>query len=76
MVISISKKDEELLSSMVQSSLFPARVIVTPIENEMDSFPINTLRNIGYNTVTSTHVLVLDLDVLPSRRNLLIILMN
>ena len=66
-VISISKKDEDLLNSMVQSSLFPARVIVTPYENERDSFPINTLRNIGYNSVTSTHVLMLDLDVLPSR---------
>ena len=59
---------------MVQSSFFPSRVIVTPFVNEMSSFPINTLRNIGYSTTTSTHVLVTDIDVIPARMILGIVL--
>ena len=62
------KTDEESrLRSLIESSLFPSRVSIRPVIANGDMLELNKLRNIAFSETTTTHVLVLDIDIIPSR---------
>lgn len=65
--ICVKKEEKELFQTITESSFFPSRVRVAMFVPERTNFPINKLRNLAYTNSDSTHVLVIDIDVIPSR---------
>ena len=65
--ICVQKEEKEFFQSLLDSSLLPSRVRVSMFVAEKTTFPINELRNLAYSNSDSTHILVTDIDILPSR---------
>lgn len=63
----VKKEERELFQSLLDASLLPSRVHVSVFVAEKTTFPINDLRNLAYSNSVSTHVLITDIDILPSR---------
>lgn len=56
------------ITALLRQYEIPAsmRIIILVRKNDM-TFPINRLRNIAINLVKTTHFLVFDMDMFPSR---------
>lgn len=57
------QRTQDLMSSYPERVLFKYRVLV----EEGEEYPVNTLRNLAIKAVTTSHFMMLDLDLLPSR---------
>ena len=66
-MVSVSPQDVNNIEKLEKDSNLPSRVKVTNYAPSKRSFPINTLRNIAYSNCDTTHVLMLDQDIIPAR---------
>ena len=66
LVVSVSPQDVNNIEKLEKDSNLPSRVKVTNYAPSKRSFPINTLRNIAYRNSDTTHVLMLDQDIIPA----------
>lgn len=64
-VICVKKEEANIYNSLVKSALFPSRIRTFSFESDTSFFPINRIRNIAYQNMDTTHVLVTDIDVFP-----------
>lgn len=64
--VSLENLEEYNFESALRGMLLPARVRVIQHRVYDSKYPINELRNIAMNAVLSTHVLVSDIDIVPS----------
>ena len=62
------RKQVPAVSAEIRSLHLPPRVtiIIKPVTDTIQSFYINTLRNIAILTIRTTHFLVLDMDMWPN----------
>lgn len=65
--VCIRSKDEiNQLRSFLQEARFPPRFVVIPYLEKSDHYPINKLRNIAIERVTTSHYLMTDIDLFPA----------
>lgn len=65
-VFFVSPTDHSLFLQFIQSHHLPKRLLLIeyiPLEARNTRFPINKLRNIGISCCTTSHYIVLDMDV-------------
>lgn len=72
-VIYLPFEDEATFMETLHSYGVPSRVViitaaVTTKNVYHNHFPINLLRNVGLLNVMTSHVLVIDADMIPSRK--------
>ena len=53
-------------SSIACPNLQIIQYMAGPEESELSNYPVNRLRNVGLNAVTTSHVMVMDVDFVPS----------
>ena len=56
----------EHLSSLSCPNLQIITYMANPEESEVQNYPVNRLRNVGLDAVTTSHVMVMDVDFVPS----------
>ena len=68
LVLWVKEENAQSIQQLILANHFPSRVTILLIAHEphnvyQSAFPINLLRNIGLQSVTTTHVCVLDSDL-------------
>lgn len=67
-VISCSVSEQSQVLEYISSHFFPSRVtLILYTLSNTEEFPINKLRNIAIKSVTTSHFLILDMDLWPTR---------
>jgi Glycosyl-transferase for dystroglycan len=65
--ITLTSQENELLGGGDCEQLSLIRYMADADERGFDKYPVNRLRNIGLDHVTTSHILVMDIDFVPSR---------
>ena len=61
-----SEEERSQLQSFLREARFPPRLIVIPYLELSDHYPINKLRNIAIERVTTSRYLMTDIDLFPA----------
>lgn len=60
------KMTDQQISSLSCPNLQIIQYMANPEESNLQKYPVNRLRNVGLDAVTTSHVMVMDVDFVPS----------
>ena len=61
-----SEEERDQLQSFLEKAAFPSRFVVVPHLDTSGHYPINKLRNLAIEKVTTSHYLMTDIDLFPA----------
>ena len=61
-----SEEERDQLQSFLEKAAFPSRFVVVPHLDTSGRYPINKLRNLAIEKVTTSHYLMTDIDLFPA----------
>lgn len=65
--ISVPLSETSSFDAVEKNANLPSRVKLVRFVQSTPSFPINKLRNMAYQNSDTTHVMMLDRDIIPAR---------
>lgn len=68
-VVSVPSSESDSIGRVERNANLPTRVNLVRYVQPTTSFPINKLRNMAYQNSKTTHVVILDRDIIPARAN-------
>ena len=61
-----SEEERNQLQSFLKKANYPSRFVVVPHLDTTTHYPINKLRNLAVEKVTTSHYLMTDIDLFPA----------
>ena len=61
-----SEEERDQLQSFLERANYPSRFVVVPHLDASGHYPINKLRNLAIEKVTTSHYLMTDIDLFPA----------
>ena len=73
-VINGNLQEEKAVVDYLRSNYLPSRLMVLvylmgPLHPQSKNFPVNFLRNLAIRNVETTHYIIMDMDMWPTRKD-------